>query len=46
MQGLLKFGIALEIASTPVNAELPDANALKVRKNYIPATGVPIGDAD
>ena len=32
-QDLLKFGIAFEIASTPVKAELPDANALNSKTN-------------
>ena len=41
--GSLKFGIAFEIASTPVKAELPDANALSNKNKLIPATGVPIG---
>ncbi|MNC68285.1 hypothetical protein D3C81_1804050 [compost metagenome] len=40
--GSLKFGIALDIASTPVKAELPDANALRSRNSDNPATGVPI----
>ena len=31
--GSLKFGIAFEIASTPVKAELPDANALNSKTN-------------
>ena len=41
--GSLKFGMALEIASTPVKAELPDANALSSKNKEMPATGVPIG---
>ena len=35
--------MAFEIASTPVKAELPDANALNRINKLIPATGVPIG---
>ena len=35
--------MALDIASTPVKAELPEANALKRINKLIPATGVPIG---
>ena len=30
--GSLKFGMAFEIASTPVKAELPEANALNKKK--------------
>ena len=41
--GSLKLGIAFDIASTPVKAELPEANALNRRNKLIPATGVPIG---
>ncbi len=40
--GFLKLGMALEIASTPVNAELPEANAFNKINRLIPATGVPI----
>ncbi|MMZ67538.1 hypothetical protein D1872_301300 [compost metagenome] len=40
--GSLKLGIALDIASTPVSAELPDANARRSRNSVNPATGVPI----
>ena len=41
--GFLNLGMALEIASIPVSAELPDANARKRRNNNIPAIGVPTG---
>ena len=41
--GSLKLGIAFDIASTPVKAELPEANALNRINKLIPATGVPIG---
>ena len=41
--GSLKFGMALDMASTPVNAELPEANALNKINKLIPATGVPKG---
>ncbi|MNE75992.1 hypothetical protein D3C80_1722000 [compost metagenome] len=41
--GALKLGMALEMASTPVKAELPDENAFSSRNRLIPATGVPIG---
>ncbi len=40
---IFKVRIAFEIASTPVKAELPDANALSNKNKLIPATGVPIG---
>ncbi|MNR62540.1 hypothetical protein D3C85_1845950 [compost metagenome] len=41
--GALKFGIALDIASTPVNAELPEEKALNKMNKEMPATGVPRG---
>jgi hypothetical protein len=44
--GSLKLGMALDMASTPVNAELPEANALKSINKLIPATGVPIGECN
>ncbi|MNJ63848.1 hypothetical protein D3C77_597730 [compost metagenome] len=41
--GSLKFGMALEMASTPVKAELPEAKARRSRNSVMPATGVPTG---
>ncbi|MNO06536.1 hypothetical protein D3C81_2283460 [compost metagenome] len=41
--GLLKLGMAFEIASTPVKAELPEAKARRSRNSVKPATGEPIG---
>ncbi|MNY52388.1 hypothetical protein D3C86_1880540 [compost metagenome] len=41
--GSLKLGMAFEMASTPVKAELPDAKARRRRNSEMPATGVPTG---
>lgn len=42
--GSLKFGIAFDMASTPVKAELPDEKALSNKNKEIPATGVPLSE--
>ncbi|MNC54822.1 hypothetical protein D3C75_1043180 [compost metagenome] len=39
----MKLGIALDMASTPVSAELPEEKAFNSRNRLMPATGVPIG---
>ncbi len=41
--GFLKAGMALEMASTPVNAEHPEEKALSSKNSVMPATGVPSG---
>ncbi|MNQ97084.1 hypothetical protein D3C85_1127150 [compost metagenome] len=41
--GSLKLGMVLDIASTPVNAELPDEKALNKMNKEIPVTEVPKG---
>jgi|GEM_PF-5745208 len=39
--GSLKFGTALDMASTPVKAEHPEAKAFSNKNREMPATGVP-----
>ncbi|MNR57444.1 hypothetical protein D3C85_1782260 [compost metagenome] len=39
----MKLGIALDMASTPVSAELPEEKAFSSKNRLIPAIGVPIG---
>jgi hypothetical protein len=41
--GSLKLGMAFDMASTPVKAELHEANDFNKINKLIPTTGVPIG---